>query len=157
MSLDHQVQVNDTPRSSAADPYRASISPLHHPAQLSPSSTEYAAPQDDFDYLRKGRHRRSSDTLEALWKDAQIYEGSLHLSCPSLRPDSLRAHSHRRRPSPETVGTGSAVGTTLVPRKLFLGTPPQPPSVLAEDGVQAEGAAISGANSFPGSLPVFRT
>ena len=43
-----------------------------------------AHPQNDLDYLRKGRHRRSSETLEALRKDAHIYEGSLCLSCTPL-------------------------------------------------------------------------
>ena len=84
VSLGHHVQVNDTPRSSTAGPYPASISPPRQPALLPPPAQKMLPPQNDLDYLRKGRHRRSSETLEALRKDAHIYEGSLCLSCTPL-------------------------------------------------------------------------
>ena len=96
------------------------------PCSVTTSSTEQATPQDDFDYLRKGRHRRSSDTLEALWKKAQIYEGASVCHAP-LCAEQPRAHSHRRRSSPETVGPGSAVGATSLSPSSSWGPPPQRP------------------------------
>ena len=74
----------------------------------------------------------------------------MSLSAPDSRGLTVTGDAHHLR----QWGPALQWGPLPCPRAL-PGDPTSTSSVLAEDGVQAEGAAISGANSFSWVSPVY--